>query len=305
MADKLPWVAIIVLNWNGKEDTLDCLSSLQKVDYPSFSVYVIDNGSTDGSLDLFKKVYPSSDSLRYIGINENRGYAGGNNAGLKLAMDDGMDYMMIMNNDTLVEPDFLSGLILTSAEYPDAGIIGPRVLCYPNKQLLYSGGEYHSLWFNRRTVNIGEADLKEAGRPKKVDYVVGCAMLVSRKFVDKVGMLDETYFAYFEDIDWCFRGRKAGFDVLYVPGSVVYHKGGASTGGTFSPIASYYRTRNWIYFMRKHAAFYHWITFVPLFTYVFVRRFLKAVLKWDVQVMRALCQAIAWNFKKSKESLSR
>jgi len=224
---------------------------------------------------------------------------------LKRALEDGADYVLILNNDTLVEPDFLDHLVKAAGENPRAGVLGPKVLCYPDRHLLYSRGEYFSLWFNRRTVNIGELDKKVDTEPKKVDYVVGCSMLVSREFIEKVGLMDETYFAYFEEIDWCFRGRKAGFDVLYVPMAIIYHKGGASTGGTFSPIASYYRTRNWIYFMRQHAAFYHWITFVPLFLFVFMRRFVKALLSWDVQVMRSLCRAVIWNFDRSPSRFAR
>lgn len=292
-----PKVAILILNWNGKEDTLECLSSLQKVEYPSLRMYVVDNGSKDESLKVLRRSFPPSGRLTYIGLNENRGYAGGNNIGLERALKDGADYVLILNNDTLVEPDFLDILVRIARENPDAGVLGPKVLCYPDKHLLYSGGEHYSLWFNRRTVNIGEADRKGERGPKKVDYAVGCAMFVTRPFVERVGMLDETFFAYFEEVDWCFRGRRAGFDILYVPEAVVYHKGGVSTGGTFSPIASYYRTRNWIYFMRKHAAFYHWFTFVPLFSYVFARRFLKAMVRWDVPVMRSLNHAVLWNIK--------
>ncbi len=288
-------VAIIILNWNGKADTLVCLSSLQKVGYPRLHIYVVDNGSADGSLEILRSSYPPSDRLNYLSIKENLGYAGGNNFGLVKALKNGADFVLFLNNDTLVEPDFMDILIETARENQNAGVLGPKVLCYPDRHLIYSRGERYSLWFNQRTVNIGEKDLMDEVKPRKVDYVVGCAMLVSRKFIERVGMLDETFFAYFEEIDWCLRGRKSGFDVLYVPKAVIYHKGGASTGGTFSPIASYYRTRNWIYFMRKHAAFYHWFTFIPIFSYVFMRRFLKALLKRDVPVMKSLGRAILWN----------
>src|SRR3972149_11394107 len=291
----MPKVFIIILNWNGKDDTLTCLDSVQKLNYPNYHVIVVDNGSTDGSADAIRGRYSSVSWLTMIENGSNLGYTGGNNVGIRHALEHGAEYVWLLNNDTLVEPDSLDVLIRVGEENPSAGVLGPKVLCYPDTHLLYSRGERHSLWFNRRTVDIGEIDRKDDVEPRQVDYVVGGARLVSREFVERVGFFDETFFAYFEEIDWCFRGRKAGYDVLYVPDAVIYHKGGASTGGTFSAIASYYRTRNWIYFMRKHAAFYHWFTFIPLFSYVYMRRFLKALLKWDVPVMRSLGQAILWN----------
>ena len=291
----MPKVIIIIVNWNGRDDTMSCLNSVQKLDYQNYHVIVVDNGSVDGSVEAIRDSYPSASWLTVIENGENLGYTGGNNVGIRYAMNEGARYVWVLNNDTIVAPDALGRLIRTAKVNPSAGVLGPKVLCYPDSHLLYSRGERHSLWFNRRTVDIGEIDRKDDVEPRQVDYVVGCAMLVSREFVERVGFFDETFFAYFEEIDWCFRGRKAGYDVLYVPDAVIYHKGVASTGGTFSAIASYYRTRNWIYFMRKHAAFYHWFTFIPLFSYVYMRRFLKALLKWDVPVMRSLGQAILWN----------
>ena len=295
----MPKVFIIILNWNGKDDTLACLDSIQKLSYPDYHVIVVDNASTDGSVAAMRLSYPSESWPTIIENRENLGYTGGNNVGIRYAMNQGAEYVWILNNDTTVDADSLDALIRIAEENPSAGILGPKVLCYPNTHLLYSSGESYSLWFNRRTVDIGELDNKQDVLPRNVDYVVGCAMLVKREFIERVGMFDDTFFAYFEEVDWCFRGRRSGFDILYVPEAVIYHKGGASSGGTSSPIVSYYHTRNWIYFMRKHAMFYHWVTFVPLFIFVFLRRFLKAMIRRDVQVMKALCRAVIWNLRRS------
>ncbi|MDD5435153.1 MAG: glycosyltransferase family 2 protein [Nitrospira sp.] len=292
-----PNVFIIILNWNGKEDTLACLDSVCKLDYPGYHVIVVDNASTDGSVVAIKACYPSATWLTIIENSANIGYTGGNNAGIRYAMEKGADCVWLLNNDTFVEPSSLGALISASEGNPSAGILGPKVLCYPDTHLLYSRGESYSLWFNRKTIDVGEIDQKQEERPKKVDYVVGCAMLVTKRFIDKVGMLDDTFFAYFEELDWCFRGRENGFDILYVPDAAIYHKGGGSTGGISSPIVSYYHTRNWILFMRKHALFYHWVTFIPLFMFVFSRRFFRAMVRKDVQVMKALCRAVIWNIK--------
>lgn len=294
-----PPVEIIVLNWNGKNDTLACLASIEKLGYPVYHVTVVDNGSIDGSVEAIHAQYPGCLWLTVVENRENLGYTGGNNVGMRYALDQGADYIWLLNNDTLIEPYCLDILIRTAEENPSAGVLGPKVLCYPDMHLLYSRGESHNLWFNLRTVNIGEVDKNDDVVPREVDYVVGCSMLVRRKFVEHVGLLDETFFAYFEEVDWCFRGRKLGFDVLYVPTAMVYHKGGTSTGGMFSPTVLYYHTRNWIYFMRKHAAFYHWFTFVPLFIYVFMRRLLRTMWRRDIAGVKALLQAVIWNLRVS------
>lgn len=273
-------------------DTVECLRSIEKCSYPAYEVVVVDNGSTDGSVKRLKKDFKD---VVYIENKENLGYTGGNNVGIKYAMDRRGEFIWLLNNDTLIESDSLDILIRAAKDNPSAGVLSPKILCYPDTHLLYSKGERHSLWINRRRVNIGEVDQKQEIMPRTVDYAVGCSMLVRREFVERVGLLDETFFAYFEEVDWCFRGRKLGFDVLYVPAAVVYHKGGASTGGLISPIVLYYHTRNWIYFMRKHAVYYHWITFIPIFTYVFMRRLLKTVWRRDISGMKALWNAIAWN----------
>lgn len=295
----MPTVFIIILNWNGKDDTLACLDSVYKLNYPDYHVIVVDNASTDGSVDAIRARYSSATWLTIIENGVNIGYTGGNNVGIRYAMEHGAVYVWLLNNDTIVEPYSLGALISASQGNPSAGILGPKVLCYPDTHFLYSRGESYSLWFNRRTVDVGEIDLKQDAKLRKVDYVVGCAMLVTKKFIEKVGVLDDTFFAYFEELDWCFRGRENGFDVLFVPDSVIYHKGGGSTGGITSPIVSYYHTRNWILFMRKHAMFYHWITFVPLFMFVFFRRFFRAMIRKDIPVMKALCRAVIWNLKPS------
>jgi len=292
----MPKVFIIVLNWNGYNDTVECLRSLQRLSYPLYEIVVVDNGSSDGSVQRLRQEFSD---VMFIENKENLGYTGGNNVGIRYALDNGADYIWLLNNDTIVEPDSLDVLIRVGEENPSAGVLGPKVLCYPDTHLLYSRGERHNLWFNRRTVNIGEEDKSDDVVPRAVDYVVGCSMLVRRKFVERVGLLDETFFAYFEEIDWCLRGRKLGFDVLYVPTAIVYHKGGASTGGMASPTVLYYHTRNWIYFMRKHAVFYHWFVFVPVFTYVFMRRLLQTMWRCNITGVKALWQAVIWNLRVS------
>lgn len=289
-----PLVAIIVLNWNGKQDTLECLRSLDRSTYAPVRIYVVDNASSDGSLEELRRAFPPGDRLGYLTNESNLGYAGGNNRGIVRALDDGADFVLILNNDTVVDPNMLTTLVGVARQEPLAGICGPKVLCEPARHLLYSAGERQSLWFNWRQIARGQSDPGDVGRPRDVDYVVGCAMLVSRGFIERVGLLDETFFAYYDEVDWCFRGRRAGYRVVVVPAAVVYHKGEASSGKGLNPITAYYRTRNWIYFMRKHAAFYHWPVFVPAFTVVFLSRVGAALLRGNSAVLGSLFRALWW-----------
>lgn len=292
-----PLVAVIVLNWNGKQDTLGCLRSLERNTYTPVRIYVVDNGSSDGSLEEFRRAFPPSDRLFYLVNESNLGYAGGNNRGIVRALEDGADYVLILNNDTVVDSDMLETLVGVARREPSVGILGPKVLCEPARHLLYSAGERQSLWFNRRRIAVGRPDPGDVVEPRDVDYVVGCAMLVSQEFIEQVGLLDETFFAYYDEVDWCFRGRRAGYRVMVVPAAVVYHKGEASSGKGLNPITAYCRTRNWIYFMRKHAAFYHWPSFVPVFAAVFLSRVGAALLRADSAVLGSLFRALWWQVR--------
>ncbi len=289
-----PRVEVVILNWNGKDDTLHCLNSVDKLRYPNFHVTVVDNGSVDGSVEAVRATDPS---VTVLANKENLGYSGGNNVGIRYALEQGAEYIWLLNNDAFVEPDALDALIRAAEENPSAGVLGPKVLCYPETHLLFSAGETFSLWFNRRTINVGKADDGKEFAQRDVDYVVGCAILVSNEFVKSVGMLDETFFAYFEEVDWCLRGRRSGHRILFVPRAVVYHKGEASTGKGLNPITAYYRTRNWMYFMRKHASAYHWVAFVPLFSAVFLSRLLVALVRGDVAVAGSLFRALWWQLR--------
>lgn len=290
-----PLVAILVLNWNRCRDTLACVESIGKLIYPRFVTAVIDNGSSDGSPRVLRERFPSTEVLE---TGRNLGYAGGNNVGMKWALQRGADYVLILNNDTIVvDPDALTGLVLVAEQDPRIGVLGPKVVCEPDRHLLYSCGETQSLWFNRRRIATGQPDREIGAEPRDADYVVGCALLVSRQFIESVGMLDEVFFAYYDEVDWCFRGRALGFRVVCVPTAVIAHKGEASSGKGLNPITAYYRTRNWIYFMRKHAAPYHWLVFVPAFMGVFVNRLFRALIRGDMDVSGSLFRALWWQVR--------
>ena len=216
-----PRVGVVVLNWRRPDDTIACLASLREQDYPSCDVIVIDNGSPDGSPAAIRGRFPD---VVLIENDRNLGFAGGSNVGIRHAVDHGADYVLLLNDDTVVAPDMLRTLVSIAESDPRIGIVGPKIFYYEPPDVVWSaGGTVDGLG---RARHIG-VDRRGDGTPdaaRDVDYVTGCALLVKRGVVDRIGMLDERFFAYFEETEWCARARRAGFRVVCVPGARMWHK---------------------------------------------------------------------------------
>ena len=287
-------VFIIVLNWNGYMDTVECLRSLEKCSYPAYEVVVVDNGSTDGSVERLKKDFKD---VVYIENKENLGYTGGNNAGIRYAIGKGAEYIWLLNNDTTIKADSLMRLIEVAGNDPRAGLLGPKILQMDNPEYAYAMMGRLNMWFPWPDRMEGEEESKVTGEAVSADFLSGSALLVKREFVEKVGLLDERFFFYWEENDWCERGRKSGFRSVFVPDAVVYHKGGGASGRGWNEFTAYYLVRNWILFMRKHAALRYWVTFLPFLTGSLCYWIIKAILKSDTRVVRSYWSAIAWNIK--------
>ena len=295
--------AILLVNWNGWADTIECLESLFRLDHENFRVIICDNGSEDNSLALIKAwadgeldlllscgsphkslvsppvhkkipyvVYarqeaevggdPTSDPhLVLIDNQENLGFAGGNNVGLRyLAARGDYDFVWLLNNDTVVAPDALNALVGRMAEKPAAGICGSTLLHYHKpERVQVCGGAYYCSWLGLPW-HFGQ--LRDRDAPvsvelieKLADYIVGASMLVSRAFIEQVGLMCEDYFLYYEEIDWAIRARGA-FTLTYAADSYVYHKVGAAIGTSTdprkkTPICDYYAIRNRILLTRN------------------------------------------------------
>ena len=294
-------VYIIVLNWNGWGNTLRCLESLFRLDYPNFVVVVCDNASVDGSFENLKSwaagdleiLNASSDSLAFLSsppvskpiqweeisdgqasqkgeeglvliqTGENRGFAGGVNVGLRYAMDKAdMEFVWILNNDTVVRPDALTALSKRLLEAGEVGgICGSAVYYYDEPERIQAcGGIRYDKWFGY-TSFLRKPDMKRAQVESRIDSVYGASMFVSKQFLEKVGPLSEEFFLYYEEIDWTIRGKAKGFECCYAPESVVYHRGGSSTKASElnpdnkSYVSDYYFLRNRILFTRKFYPF--------------------------------------------------
>ncbi|NGX47405.1 MAG: N-acetylglucosaminyl-diphospho-decaprenol L-rhamnosyltransferase [Chlamydiae bacterium] len=241
-------VAIIVLNWNGKEDTRKCLISLQALTYPHIEIFIIDNGSTDGSKEVFRKEFPT---LRLIETKVNLGYAGGNNVGIEIALKEEFDFVFVLNNDTVVDPGIVEAFLSGFSE-EKVGILGAKIyrMDEPNR-LDHLGGLWNPKKIDFDYVGYRAIDGEEYSSSKELDYVCGAALMMRREVLEKVGLFDPRFFLFWEEADFCFRARRAGFLVKNCPEAKVWHKISASfTGG--KPHAAYFVWRGRLLWIEKN-----------------------------------------------------
>lgn len=244
-------VAVIVLNWRNARDTVRCLESLVGIQQGICQIIVVDNGSEDDSVWTIRNAFPT---LTTVELQTNLGYAGGNNAGIKLAIERGAEYVCLLNNDVTVTHGFLNPLLSVLDANPNVGIVTPLIA--------NEGGGDPPIWALGANLNFrnGTVTRLHTGEPVSalvsvapllVDVAPGAAMLVRSKVYEDAGFMDERYFLYYEEIDWCFRLRSHGIRIMAVPGSIVYHKVSATLGGN-SPVIDYYMTRNQLHLIRRH-----------------------------------------------------
>ena len=268
-----PTVAIVILNWRKPESTLECLEAIAHLNYPAglVQVIVVDNASQDRSAEIIREAFPG---VMLVENSENMGYAGGNNVGIRTALAAGSDYTWILNNDVLVQPDALSRLVQTAEVHPEAAFFGPLVKSRLDpEQIISAGGKLVTGW---RAVlrGTGELDQGQYRRVEAVDFLSGCALLVRNPALDNIGLLDERYFLYHEDVEWCSRAQAQGFGVAFVPNAVVWHPDTRSRD-EHSAQVTYYITRNSLLFVRKYLG--GWTLLKALTGY------LRNLLSWTVK----------------------
>lgn len=241
-------VAIILLNWNGYDDTRDCMKSLEQLVDPNFHVYVVDNDSTDGSAEQLKK--DKQDACyayewTYLQSPINRGFAGGNNLAITRACTNGHAFIWLLNNDTLVEPDSLTRLVEPMQTNPTLGITGSKIYFADSNVLWFAGGKINAKTGAHAHIGMRKQDNGQYDQAKKVNYIVGCSLLIRTEIVRDIGLLEEDYFLYYEDVDWNLRVRQKGWNIQYVPKSVIWHKVSQSVKSSeLSAHSTYYIIRN-------------------------------------------------------------
>lgn len=254
-----PLVYTIVLNWNQRDVTLDCLRSVAGLTYANTRILLVDNGSTDGSVDAVRSRFPGVDVLA---LPANLGFSAGNNRGIQRALDAGADMVMLLNNDTTVDPASLGHLVARLLSTPRCGMVAPKICYFDNPDRIWYAGGKISFWTGTlRHTGIRERDEGQHDIAGPTDYATGCCVLVDRRVIDRIGMLDESYRMYTEDADWSVRARTAGFTVMYEPAARVLHRISVSSGGHLSAFKLKQKFLSNLRFNARHASWYHWAVF--------------------------------------------
>lgn len=245
-----PFVITTILNTNRREDTLACLASLEKSTYRNHKVIVLDNASTDGSVEAIRATYPA---VQVIELTENLGYAGNNNAGIKAAMSQDADWVFVLNEDTVLDPDCLAHLVGIGESDSEIGVVGPMVYHFDEPGIIQSAGGRMSRFWESSHVAQNEPDRGQFASPHQVDFISGCAIMIRRAVIEQVGLLDERFFYYKEETEWCLRARKAGWRIVHIPQARLWHKG-VQRDYRPKPSVTYYKTRNQFLMLAKHRA---------------------------------------------------
>lgn len=245
-----PLVISIILNTNRKVDTLECLESLMRNTYPNQKVIVLDNHSTDGSVLSIREAYPE---VQIIELDENLGYAGNNNVGIKAALEQNADWVFVLNEDIILDGECLARLVEETAKDPQIGVVGPLVYHYDEPNVIQSAGGLLGKYWESVHIGQNEADQGQYSRTRLVDWISGCAILVRREAIEQAGMLDRKFFIYWEETEWCIRISHAGWKIISVPQAHIWHKG-VNRNYQPKPSTTYYTTRNRLFTLAKHKA---------------------------------------------------
>jgi GT2 family glycosyltransferase len=264
MSSSEPRVSIVILNWNSYEVTRDCLLSLRKMDYRNSEVVLVDNGSVDGSPRQLLEGFPE---IRLIRNETNLGFAAGCNVGMRDALRRGTDYILLLNNDTIVATDFLSQLVRVAEADEKIGALSPKILFFDRPDRLnYAGGDHRRWRLFPKMIGLRHLDDGKYNKVREVSFLTGCAMLIKADVVRKIGVLEEVYFHFYEDIEWSLRVLKAGYKAMYVPAAVLWHKEHYVTNKNQDDgFIEFYLARANMIFARKHVPLRLWPFKMPFF----------------------------------------
>jgi hypothetical protein len=260
----VPRVSIILLNYNRGEDTIECINSLLQCAYPHFHILVVDNASTDNSVEVLKQNFSD---LEILQTGQNLGYTGGINFGLRHTRQAAPEYILVLNNDTLVTVDFLNRLVEAMEQNPSAAAAGGTIFCEHERNRIWYGGGRLVPW-RGLAVHEKKGELVEPAtlaNVRQVSFVTGCMILFRATLLDKIGVEDERFFMYLDDIELSARILARGYELLYVPQAIIYHK---VVGEKESAFKLYYSARNRLLLI--NTAFTGWPRFVAKYYFLAV-----------------------------------
>ncbi len=286
----LPLVSILTVNYNQAAVTADLLRSLRRVRYPRIEIVVVDNGSKE-DCDWLAEQYRE---IRFVKTGENLGFAGGNNFGLPYCSG---AYVLFLNNDIEVEPDFLEPLLEAFELFPEVGMASPRIHFYDEPGLIQYAGSTPLNPFTIRNSTIGfrQKDTGQYLESRPTAFIHGAAMIVPAKVINELGPMTDDYFLYYEELDWCSRIVRSGYQVIYVGSSLVHHKESISVG-KMSPLKTYYMTRNRLLYARRNFGFGERLVAMLFFCFVSIPKNLFGyAVRREWTLASAFLKGVYWN----------
>lgn len=287
-------IGIILVNFNGKLYNEQCINSIKLSTYSNYSIYVVDNNSSDNSVEILKEKF--RDGITIIENDDNLGFSCANNIGIKKALDDGCNYILMLNNDTVIENNMIEEMLDISLKN-HGSVVSPKIYYYDNKHIIWSAGGNIN-WVKGLPIQYGidKVDSNEFSYEREVQFATGCCILIPKGVIEKIGLLSDKYFLYYEDTDYSIRMINGGVKIIYAPNAKMYHKVSASTGGSKSKLLIYYMTRNRLLFNKKFNKKY--IISTLYFYITFIIKSIIWIFKGEAYIPKTMIMAIKDFYKK-------
>lgn len=289
---KNPLISVVTVNYNHSSDTIEFLESIYKSSYKNFEIIVVDNGSEPGDAELIKEKF---NDITLYRLEKNIGFAPANNIGIR---NSNGDYILSINNDMVVEEDFIEPLLKVLQENSEIGVVCPKIKFYDEPRNIQSAGytEINPITVRNKSIGFNEADTGQYDKDNITAFAHGGATMFAKELLNDIGQMSEIFFLYYEDLDWCRRVRYAGYKICYVHNSTVYHKDSVTTGVN-SPYKTYYINRGRLIYMRRHVKFPY---IIPSTIYIFLialpKNLLFFLIRKEFGQMKAIIKAFTWFF---------